>query len=222
MTKTRSLMGESIICYTGVFHGEREYTMDTSIVTRSKDGKKYPSWKLWAGAGCSWWKRPEPKEIAIEKVEEMTQENEPMADFNPVLYHVVRLDIPQLNPGKAVAQGMHGQSMVSETVNYIKRHNLSDSMHIADMYDKWILEGEGFGTTIVLEATKDDWVKFYSDMDAETDQQKFIVETVIDKTYPMTNHYGEYFTAEMVTGWSVFAHSPEVLAFMKKSFPLCR
>ena len=62
------------------------------------------------------------------------------------LYCLMRTDIESLNPGKAVAQGMHAANKMV----YLAR--LSGDADLIAMVDAWErqAEGQGFGTTVTL------------------------------------------------------------------------
>jgi hypothetical protein len=102
------------------------------------------------------------------------------------LYIAMRLDIPDMNPGKAMAQAAHAQALF----------DLYDHGHkgILEEYCEWRGDGEnclGFGRTLVVQMTKDQ-IFWY---------RKFISHNglVVDPTYPYNNGRGEIFTMEILT-----------------------
>ncbi len=90
-------------------------------------------------------------------------------EFNyPLLYILMRTDLESMNPGKAVAQGVHaGHQFVHEVE--ILRNKIGGSgvggkpedvfpnkYNIISMYDSWSTRtGDGFGTTICLSVDDD-------------------------------------------------------------------
>lgn len=81
------------------------------------------------------------------------------------LYILIRNDIPSLNPGKAVAQASHA---VSQFMTKFPKES-----------KKWCSEADGFGTTIVMEGTKNNiktFMKYYV--------KKIPFGDIIDPSYP--------------------------------------
>ena len=62
------------------------------------------------------------------------------------LYIIMRNDLPSMNHGKAMAQASHASSML---VNMLTINDTDKETQEA--IERWIKEGEGFGTTIVME-----------------------------------------------------------------------
>lgn len=67
-----------------------------------------------------------------------------------VLYIFMRNDLPSLNAGKAMAQASHASSQFIK--EFVSSNNKDDNQY----FQNWINEGEGFGTTVVLEGSKKD------------------------------------------------------------------
>ena len=67
---------------------------------------------------------------------------------DPVLYILMRTDLESMNPGKAVAQGVHAGNLFT--------HKIKPELGIADadtlrLYNHWSnMTDQGFGTTIAL------------------------------------------------------------------------
>ena len=69
-----------------------------------------------------------------------------------VLYIFMRNDLPSLNAGKAMAQASHASAQ------FVKEFMSSNNKNDNQYFQNWINEGEGFGTTVVLEGSnKDIW-----------------------------------------------------------------
>lgn len=152
--------------------------------------------------------------------------DEPEPEFEPVLYVVMRTDIPQMNPGKAIAQGMHGQSLIADSfaIDAVNADEDNWSSKVT-AYQKWLDQANGFGTTIVLEASQDEWneaLENNAEFRRAFRPDLSYCNEIRDPTYPYTNHYGDRFTREEVTGWVIFAHTPEILDAMKSVFRLHR
>lgn len=77
--------------------------------------------------------------------------------ITPILYILMRTDLDSMNPGKAVAQGVHaGHQFVYRLTG---KHNVApphEQVLKIDLYDRWKEEtGDGFGTTVTLSVTGD-------------------------------------------------------------------
>lgn len=160
------------------------------------------NWEEWSGCDCWWWVRCDVTHCSAPLDSIMEEMKDTEEDFQPVLYIIMRMDIDQMNPGKAIAQGAHAQSKVSEFFHV--QRELNDRSQGTDRYTDWSNEGEDFGTTIVLEATADEideLLRSAGDKIAE-----YCFQEVYDETYPYTNHYGDTYTKGIVTCWAFFAH----------------
>lgn len=90
-----------------------------------------------------------------------------------ILYIFVRNDLPSMNAGKAMAQASHASA---QFVNILSNDKTEMDKNY---FDEWLNEGEGFGTTIVLEGSLENIKKIlykYSDDWWQGD--------IIDVTYP--------------------------------------
>lgn len=90
-----------------------------------------------------------------------------------ILYIFVRNDLPSMNAGKAMAQASHASA---QFVNILSNDKTEMDKNY---FDEWLNEGEGFGTTIVLEGSLENINKIlykYSDDWWQGD--------IIDATYP--------------------------------------
>jgi peptidyl-tRNA hydrolase len=136
----------------------------------------------------------------------------PLKHVGPRLYTLARTDIYQMNPGKLAAQSSHATSKFIFNALDSGDADLLEEMHA------WRKQGGGgFGTEITLAATKAEILTVM-----ETLKDKAFCGTVVDPTYPFTNYFGDFFTAEELTCAYVFAPSTvpaDVLAVLKP-FPL--
>ena len=67
---------------------------------------------------------------------------------NPAFYILMRGDMDSLNPGKAVAQGTHAQSLFDVSMK------MAQTESTQALYDQWLAQGGGFGTAITVEVTE--------------------------------------------------------------------
>lgn len=151
----------------------------------------------------------------------LTDNNTPKRE--PVLYYISRLDIPDLNPGKAVAQGMHGAGLFER---YVYHQAIASSPDYRDKliesHKRWSgvehegQMGRGFGTTIVLSAELLTIFDTVNQMDHSG--------MVTDDSYPYRNYYGDVYTAPYITGGWVFLtpHCPEEDWETIKQLPLMK
>ena len=97
--------------------------------------------------------------------------------MNPILYIIVRNDLPSMNPGKAMAQASHA--------SYLFARESSGRPEIANSCGIWRTSGGGFGTTIVLAANLSELETSVSKA-LGLQKQKYAVMTgnVFDPTYP--------------------------------------
>ena len=97
---------------------------------------------------------------------------------NGTLYIIMRNDLPSMNHGKALAQASHASSML---VNMLTINDTDKETREA--IERWIDEGKGFGTTIVMESCHLRNIRHCIDV---LDRQgfSFIHGFVKDETYP--------------------------------------
>lgn len=110
--------------------------------------------------------------------------------MTPTLYCLMREDLQDLNPGKAMAQAMHAQADFDQWVSGLK---LDDPRH--SYINQW-KEDRSFGRTLVLAATIE---QIGNLMTLHTDAYDRFAGATIDPTYPWRNFYGKLFTSEEVT-----------------------
>jgi len=133
--------------------------------------------------------------------------------MNPTLYIIMRSDLPDLNPGKGMAQAAHAQAdfdniviKVTADIDFPGREGFLEG------FEKWS-EDRNFGRTIVLSATED-----------EIDRISYagnVAGFTVDPTYPWKNYYGEMFVTEEVTcGWIFVCDVFESDLALVKDLPL--
>ena len=132
-------------------------------------------------------------------------------NYEPRLYIIMRKDLPLMNPGKAIAQGAHAQAVFSkrmfETMNSDDHwHNRRRELMVA-----WQKQADEFGTTIVLHEP-------IATMEAIKQNVSF-ASMIVDPTYPMVNHYGDFFTQAQITCMWAFPFVEHEFEYMKQ-FPL--
>ena len=125
--------------------------------------------------------------------------------MEPRLYIVMRRDLWDMNPGKAMAQAAHAQA---DFDLYMSAAPTADkSKEIADAVLAW-REDRHFGTTLVLHETLDTFGK----ISMNVAHWGFTT----DPTYPYRNYYGEVFTRSEVTCMWAFAYTEAELEYMRQ------
>ena len=113
--------------------------------------------------------------------------------MEPTLYILMRSDIQDMNPGKAMAQAAHTQADFDE---YVEDNCAPDYLQGDPLWSavsNW-REDRSFGRTIVLEATEEK-IRSVTEICAHGGY-------TIDPTYPWRNYYNEVFVSEELTcGW---------------------
>lgn len=113
----------------------------------------------------------------------------------PVLYILMRNDLPSMNPGKAMAQASHASNAYVKEIDNLEAQQLSDS-HISSraslgtyrFFNEQIKLGkswqrqtsQGFGTVLVLETDKEELERVVR----KARRNKFIADLVADPSYP--------------------------------------
>jgi hypothetical protein len=124
--------------------------------------------------------------------------------MEPRLYIVMRRDLWDMNPGKAMAQAAHAQAdfgaYQSSLVN-------KDGDEFWRAMSAW-RENREFGVTLVLHEPLDTFGKISMNV-AHWGY-------VTDPTYPYRNYYGEVFTSSEVTCMWVFVYTEEELKYMRQ------
>ena len=114
--------------------------------------------------------------------------------MKPTLYIVMRDDIPDMNPGKGMAQAAHAQADFEAWTRVIYEEEAQFS-ELVECLNEW-KEDRTFGRTLVLHAT----AKQIEDLVKNTS----FSDTTVDPTYPWRNHYGQLFVSEEMTCAWVF------------------
>jgi len=117
-------------------------------------------------------------------------------DNSSTLYIIMREDLPDLNPGKGMAQAAHAQALFTQ--------GMLDHYDYEDWCGK-----DGFGRTLVVIDTLEN-IKHVTDnvLDGHAG-------IVVDPTYPYRNYHGNLFTTSTETcGW--FFSTP----YMREEHPL--
>lgn len=144
------------------------------------------------------------------------------SDFQPICYLIMRKDIPDMNPGKGMAQANHAGNDMTETLsNMDPEYNLD----VVDAFENW--KGDRtFGTCITLEMTEAEFLTTRDQAQVQVDMGQisgWVDGKVHDPTYPIRNHYGFVYTVPMDTCWWVFVYNETapIRSFLKQ-FPLHR
>ena len=125
--------------------------------------------------------------------------------MEPRLYIVMRRDLWDMNPGKAMAQAAHAQADFD--LYMFADPKAAKSKEIADAVLAW-REDRHFGTTLVLHETLDTFGK----ISMNVAHWGFTT----DPTYPYRNYYGEVFTRSEVTCMWVFVYTEEEAVYMRQ------
>lgn len=112
--------------------------------------------------------------------------------MEPTLYILMRSDIQDMNPGKAMAQVAHAQADFDRWITDLMDRHIDNRAELSQVR-VW-KDGRSFGRTLVLSATK-------AEIEAVALATQFAGVTV-DPTYPWRNYYGDVFLSNEVTcGW---------------------
>jgi len=136
--------------------------------------------------------------------------------MEPTLYIIMRSDIPDMNPGKAMAQAAHAQSDFDAKMLEVAKNpevEASRKELLLD-YAEWT-EDRNFGRTIVVSATED-----------EIDRISYagkVAGFTVDPTYPWRNYWKEVFVTDEVTcGWIFVCDTYAEDVDLVKDLPLHR
>lgn len=124
--------------------------------------------------------------------------------MEPRLYIVMRRDLWDMNPGKAMAQAAHAQA---DFEGYLYPEFVPDVKAFRDAVIAW-REERHFGTTLVLHET-------LSTME-EIHQRVVHTGMTVDPTYPYCNYYGETFVRNEVTCMWAFVYTEEEAEYMRQ------
>lgn len=120
--------------------------------------------------------------------------------MEPKLYIIMRKDIQDMNPGKAMAQAAHAQSDFEAYVSSI------NNLAVLNAVTRW-REDRSFGVTLVLHETLET-------INLLTNTLRVSGATV-DPTYPWRNFYNEVFVSSEVTCAWAFVYQEDESDFMR-------
>lgn len=110
--------------------------------------------------------------------------------ITPTLYIIMRSDIADMNPGKAMAQAAHAQADFDEWVQMLDAGVSPQYKEIISAILEW-KDGRSFGRTLVLSGTQEQIKAF--------DAVGSFCGITVDPTYPWRNYYGEVFLSNEIT-----------------------
>lgn len=124
--------------------------------------------------------------------------------MEPRLYIVMREDLWDMNPGKAMAQAAHAQV---DFDTHLFPMGIPVALEFRDAVMAW-REDRSFGTTLVLHEPMDKMGK----ISMNVNHWGFVT----DPTYPYRNYYGKAFVRSEITCMWVFAYTQAELEYMKQ------
>lgn len=124
--------------------------------------------------------------------------------MEPRLYIVMRRDLWDMNPGKAMAQAAHAQSNFNA---HLFPMSIPDAYEFQAAVKAW-REDRSFGTTLVLHEPLSVMNQIHERMSHSG--------MTVDPTYPYRNHYGELFVSNEVTCMWAFVYTEEELEYMQQ------
>lgn len=113
----------------------------------------------------------------------------------PKLYIMMRHDLVDLSPGKAMAQACHAANQFT--------HSIDKGSKATKQFIEWLKQGKGFGTTIVLSASKNEIEQMIPLAASEGYECGFTFDT----SYPIGGAAGEVFTVNALTCAYIFVGS---------------
>lgn len=124
--------------------------------------------------------------------------------MEPKLYIIMRKDIQDMNPGKAMAQAAHAQS---DFDSHLFPVDIPDALEFQRAVWEW--RGDrSFGVTLVLHEPLEVINQITSVMPHSG--------VTVDPTYPWRNFYGDLFVSSEVTCAWVFVYTEEEAEYMKQ------
>lgn len=129
--------------------------------------------------------------------------------INPILYIIMRSDIPDMNPGKLAAQAAHVASDFEMWVRTLESYSDQYGEVLGEIAS-WREGAKTCGVTICLSATKDEIRQAITKTDFSN--------SFSDPTYPWRNWYGETFLTNELTGAWFFVcnENSQDLAILKE------
>lgn len=132
-----------------------------------------------------------------------------MTESNPVLYILMRNDLPSMNAGKAMAQASHASNAFTNDMLVGKASTSVAIDRNVELYKTWKSETkQGFGTVLVL-AVDENQMRSAIDVAQSLD---FVSGVVHDPTYPIqiAPELGKALTLVPGLGVSLTAHDVRV------------
>lgn len=124
--------------------------------------------------------------------------------MEPKLYIIMRKDIQDMNPGKAMAQAAHAQS---DFDSHLFPVDIPDALEFQRAVWEW--RGDrSFGVTLVLHEPLEVINQITGVMPHSG--------VTVDPTYPWRNFYGDVFVSSEVTCAWVFVYTEEEAEYMKQ------
>lgn len=116
----------------------------------------------------------------------------------PRLYIMMRNDLVDLTPGKAMAQTAHAANQFTHEFTNLKRK--ITNTETTKQYNEWLKQGNGFGTTIILSASKQEIEQIIPLGISEGYECGFTFDT----SYPIRSAANETFLVNALTCAYVF------------------
>ena len=127
--------------------------------------------------------------------------------MEPKLYIVMRKDLQDMNPGKAMAQAAHAQSDFDEYIEQKCGPAYRQDDELWQSVSQW-REDRSFGVTLVL----------HEPLEIINQITNVILTSgvTVDPTYPWRNFYGDLFLSNEETCAWVFVRTEEEAEYMKQ------
>jgi len=125
---------------------------------------------------------------------------------NPALYILMRGDMDSLNPGKAVAQGTHAQSLFDFEMDHVPQEDKFQKMH-----EDWLAQGGGFGTALCLEVTE----RQLHQVVEFVERSGFPAGIVLDTSYPLQDGKTLHLIPVHTCGY-IFGDKDELAAILRQ------
>lgn len=116
--------------------------------------------------------------------------------MNERLYILMRTDMSSLNPGKAMAQAAHAAN------HFIHNFEMTEAVK------EWLAQGEGFGTTIVLNVGSEESLKRYT---GRAEELGYPSDIILDTTYPIRDGDVTHLVPVITCGYIFAEGSPPFL-----------
>ena len=113
--------------------------------------------------------------------------------MKPVLYIIMRNDMPSLNPGKAMAQAAHAANFFTARMEYGPVYE----DHVLEGFGEWGAGEQSFGTTIVMEAPE----TLMKHAVSRAEMNQFPAGIVRDETYPIQDGACIHYAPVDTCGW---------------------